>query len=112
MSCAIALFAGACSHGKGPIEVVAGQRFPINAAANLSRGTSADEIRKLFGEPLAVTRNGDAEIWKYAYETEQQEDIKLLWVLPIPSAQHRRRSTVTLTLRNSQLAEKVLEPWH
>jgi len=105
----VALFTGACSYGKGPIEVVAGQRFSVNAAAQLAPGTSADDIVRLVGLPLAIARSGDTETWKYSYETKQQEDIKFLWVIPIPSQEHRGRSTATLTLRNGRLAEKAVE---
>jgi outer membrane protein assembly factor BamE (lipoprotein component of BamABCDE complex) len=105
----LAVFTVACSYGKGPINVVAGRQFPVDLAAKLSPGMTAGEIRTLLGEPFALSRSGDTETWRYTYETKQQEDIKLLWLIPIPSEEHRGRSTATLVFRNGRLAEKVVE---
>lgn len=90
------LSVSACTYGHPPPAVISGRTFPVVAARNLVRGTSGAEVQKTLGEPLRTIQRSDSTIWEYEFVTKQQESIKLLGVIPLPSRQ--RGGVVSATL--------------
>lgn len=79
----------ACSFGRYPPTVVAGRPFDEQNVSRVSSGLMAQDVRRLLGEPLEVSRAPNGERWRYHVMSTTRESVRLLNIIPMPDRRHR-----------------------
>jgi outer membrane protein assembly factor BamE (lipoprotein component of BamABCDE complex) len=102
---AICATGAACTYAKPQPRIVSGRQFPVNAASTLQMGSSSDDVRKILGEPLSVTKEGNAILWEYSVTTQHKEIIRLFGVVPMPAEERGGRISATLRFNNDKLTD-------
>lgn len=97
----------ACSLGLNQPKVTAGRWFPSQQLAQIQRGMSVSEVRQIGGEPFETLRTPEGETWRYYMSVEQEEDVKLLGVIPLPSRRSIRDFEVVVSVRNGLVTDLV-----
>ena len=99
------VFASSCSFGLAQPKVTAGRSFPETELNRIQRGASGADVRRIAGPPLETIRTPDGERWRYSMTVSQEEHIKLLGVLPMPSRRSVRTFEVVFLMRDGLVAD-------
>jgi len=102
---AIALCTSACSLGLGQPQVVAGRWFPEAELGRIQRGAPTVEVRRVGGPPLETATTPEGERWRYSMTVEQNEQVKLLGVIPLPPRRSVRTFEVVFLVRDGTVSE-------
>ena len=97
-----------CSYGNPPVRFISGKRFPVETARQLKPGLPMDDVRKVMGEPLAISRDREIETWHYSVETQKKEQVRLLGLIPIPAKERGGKTSASLRFQNRSLIEAIV----
>ena len=95
----------ACTYAKPQPRVISGRPFPAGAASSLPVGSSVDEVRRILGEPLSVSKEGQEVVWKYGVSTQHKEVIRLFGFIPVPAEERGGTTTATLRFQEDRLMD-------
>jgi outer membrane protein assembly factor BamE (lipoprotein component of BamABCDE complex) len=102
---ALCVVGAACTYSKPQPRIISGRQFPVSAASALQLGSPSDEVRRVLGEPISITKEGDAVVWEYAVTTQHKEVIRLLGVVPMPAKERGGRISARLRFHNDKLTD-------
>jgi outer membrane protein assembly factor BamE (lipoprotein component of BamABCDE complex) len=106
----VALLLASCSYGNPPIRIINGKRFPVDTARQLTAGMPDTDVRAQLGEPLRVSVEDGQEVWHYAFETQRQEVIRFMGIIPWPAKERGGKLTATVAFRNHILSSVAVTP--
>jgi outer membrane protein assembly factor BamE (lipoprotein component of BamABCDE complex) len=97
------LQATACSYALVPPRLQDGRPFNASKLAQLTKGMSSDDVRALLGEPYEVKTEGDTARWRYYARHLEEERVKFLGFVPLPSRKDESVSEATIEFKGGRV---------